>query len=109
MKKLFFIAVGMFAVSAMNAQQKYELTVKEAVDLAFKNVIELKNVQLDYQIQQEKNKEIEGQVYPQVSGTVSANHYLSLPRILFPQSDQPVYDVLIREGLLPSTAHAPPP
>src|SRR6185369_7358040 len=26
-----------------------------------------------------------------------------------PQSDQPAYEVLIREGLLPSTAHAPPP
>lgn len=109
MKKIFFIAGFLFAAIAISAQQKYELTVKEAVDLAFKNVVELKNVQIDYQIQQEKNKEIEGQVYPQLSGSVSANHYLSLPKILFPQSDQSVYDVLIRENLLPPTAQAPPP
>jgi outer membrane protein len=109
MKKLFFIVGGLLTAIVMNAQQKYELTVKEAVDLAFKNVIELKNAQIDYQAQQEKNKEIEGQAYPQLSGAVSANHYLSLPRILFPQSEQPIYDVLIRESLLPSTAQAPPP
>ena len=29
---------------------RYELTVREAVDLAFKNVIELKNANLDYRI-----------------------------------------------------------
>jgi outer membrane protein TolC len=109
MKKLFLIVGCLLTAVIVYAQQKYELTVKEAVDLAFKNVVELKNAQLDYQMQKEKNKEIEGQAYPQVTGAISANHYLQLPSILFPQSDQPFYNVLIREGLLPSTAQAPPP
>lgn len=89
--------------------KRYELTVKEAVDLAFKNVIELKNARLDYRIQEAKNKEILGQALPQVSGNISANRYLQLPKILFPQSEEGIYEVLRRENLLPSTAKAPPP
>jgi hypothetical protein len=41
----------------VQAQQKYELTVKDAVDLAFKNVLELKNAQVDYKIQEALNNE----------------------------------------------------
>ena len=88
---------------------KYELTVKEAVDLAFKNVIELKNANLDYRIQAAKNKEITGQALPQLSGNISSNYYIQLPNILFPQSDESIYEVLRRENLLPSSAQAPPP
>src|SRR6266487_4809950 len=100
-KKFLFIVCLLLVLKATQAQQKYELTVKEAVDLAFKNVVELKNAEIDYKIQKEKNKEIEGQALPQLSGSVSAIHYLQLPKILFPQSDQAIYDVLTREGLLP--------
>lgn len=109
MKKLQIIFCLILLAGALSAQQRYELTVKEAVDLAYKNVVELKNAQLDYKIQQAKNNEIKGQALPQLSGTVSANHYLQLPQILFPQSDQGIYDVLIRENLLPAGTKAPPP
>ena len=87
----------------------YELTVKEAVDLAFKNVLELRNAQLDYRIQEAKNKEIFGQALPQVSGNVGTQYYLQVPKFLFPQSDEGVYSVLRREHLLPASAQAPPP
>lgn len=93
----------------VRAQQKHELTVKEAVDLAWKNVVELKNAQLDYKIQEARNKEILGQALPQISGNVQANHYIKLPTILFPQSEQGIYDVLKREGLVPSTTTPPDP
>src|ERR1043165_1656166 len=108
MKLRLFLALLLPACFAQ-AQQRYELTVKEAVDLAYKNVVEIKNAQLDYKYQEAKNREILGSAYPQLSGTVSANHYLKLPKVLFPQSDQNIYDVLIREGVLPSTAKAPAP
>ena len=99
----------MMLAMVVQAQQKYELTVKEAVDLAYKNVVELKNAQLDYQLQEAKNKEIVGQALPQISGNMQANHYLKLPTILFPQSEQGIYDVLKREGLVPGTVQPPPP
>src|SRR5437764_13257866 len=108
-KRYLLSGILLLAISVAGAQAKYELTVKEAVDLAFKNVVELKNAQLDYQIQEAKNKEIIGQALPQLTGYAGAQYYLKLPVLLFPQSDQGIYDVLIREGLLPSTAKAPAP
>jgi outer membrane protein TolC len=82
------------------AQQRYELTVKEAVELAYKNVVEIKNAQLDYQIQEAKNKEILGSAYPQLSGTAGANYYFRLPAFLFPDaSATSVYSILKQEGV----------
>lgn len=82
------------------AQQRHELTVKEAVDLAFKNVAEIKNARIDYQVQEAKNKEIFGQALPQISGSVQANHYISLPRFLFPDATSTaVYSILKEEGV----------
>src|SRR5215212_3119357 len=109
MKKVLFNSLFLLLAAWVQAQQRYELTVREAVDLAYKNVVELKNAQLDYQIQVAKNGEILGQAFPQLSGNVGANHYLKLPTILFPQSQQGVYDVLTKEGLLPSGTKAPDP
>ncbi|GAC1424861.1 MAG: TolC family protein [Flavisolibacter sp.] len=109
MPKVLFSTLLIISFQAAYCQRKYELSVKEAVDLAYKNVVELKNARLDYKIQQAKNKEILGQALPQINGNVSASYYLLLPQVLFPQSDQNVYNVLIREGLLPSSTKAPAP
>src|SRR5688572_28323734 len=85
---------------SIHAQQRYELTVREAVDLAFKNVIEIKNAQIDYQIQEAQNKELLGKVYPQLTGAVGANHYIKLPGILFPDyTGTAVYKILSEEGV----------
>ena len=93
---LFFLLV----TSVARGQQKYELSVKEAVDLAYKNVIELKNAQIDYKIQEAKNRELLGSAYPQLSGTVGANYYLKLPGILFPDATATaVYSILKEEGV----------
>ena len=52
--KLISVLYFLLMAYAGQGQQKYELTVKEAVDLAWKNVVELKNAQLDYRIQRIK-------------------------------------------------------
>ena len=49
---------------AGKSQQKYEIGVKEAVDIAFKNVADLKNVHLDYKIAVARNKEITAAALP---------------------------------------------
>jgi len=46
--KLLLMACSLLIVASVNAQQRHELTVQEAVDLAFKNVIELKNATKEY-------------------------------------------------------------
>lgn len=112
MKKKTMLLCSLFALflGGLKAQQRYELTVKEAVDLAFKNVVDLKNAQLDIQIQAAQNREISGQALPQLSATVGANRYLSLPKFLFPDASQAaIYAVLIREGLLPNSTKIPNP
>jgi outer membrane protein len=91
------------------SQKRYDLSVKEAVELAFKNVIDVKNAQVDFQIQAAENKEITGQALPQLSATGSINRYLSLPQILFPASQEGIYQVLVNEKLLPPGTKAPPP
>jgi outer membrane protein len=90
-------------------QQKYELTVKEAVDLAFKNVIEIKNAEVDYRIQELVNKEIAGRALPQVSGSVGLQHYIKVPQLLFPQSSAGIYQVLKDENLIPQNTAVPAP
>ncbi len=92
------------------AQHKYELSVKEAVELAFKNVTEVKNATLDVDIQRAQNRQITGQALPQLSGNASVSRYLELPQILFPDGSQAgVYNVLINEGLLPQSTKVPTP
>ena len=100
---LFGLILAGFTVNSQqqNAQpQVYEITAKDAVDIALKNVVALKNAKLDYKISEARNKEITGLALPQVSGSLQGNHYLSLPQIQFPDATElAIYDVLKREGV----------
>jgi outer membrane protein len=80
---MMLMAVLLLISSQLKAQQRYELTVQQAVEMAFKNLTDVKNAQLDYQIQQAQNKEITGRALPQVTGAMGALHYLETPVILF--------------------------
>ncbi|MBK7561686.1 MAG: TolC family protein [Chitinophagaceae bacterium] len=94
---LLFMALS---ATTVKAQQLYTITAKEAVDIAFKNVTELKNAKLDYRIAEARNKEIIGLALPQVSASIQGNHYLTLPLIQFPDATETsIYDVLKKEGV----------
>jgi len=98
------ILVNLFHVN-VNAQQPqqpqiYQITAKDAVDIAFKNLADLKNARLDYKMAEAKNKEITGLALPQITGSAQGNHYLTLPLIQFPDgSEVQIYDVLRQEGV----------
>ena len=99
-----FVILNLFTVNVKAQQpqqpQVYQITAKEAVDIAFKNIADLKNARLDYKIAEAKNKEITGLALPQVTGSFTGNHYLSLPQIQFPDgSEVQIYDVLRTEGV----------
>jgi len=103
------IVLSLFSGVA-SAQSMYELTVKDAVDLAYKNVVELKNAQVDYRIQQAVNKEITGRALPQISANAGTQYYIKLPQILFPNGAQAgSCDVLVKENLLPQSTVIPSP
>ena len=109
MTKGFISSLLLLLTLSVSAQQRYELTVKEAVDLAYKNVIELKNAEIDYRIQEFQNKEIAGRALPQITGNLGIQHYVKLPQILFPQSSAGIYQVLKDENLIPAATPVPPP
>lgn len=109
-KVLFFVLIVLCGSSWATAQKRYELAVSEAVALAFNNLTEVKNAAIDIKLQQAQNKEIFGQALPQVSGVAALNHYLQLPRILFPDASRAgIYSVLVDEGLLPQGTKLPSP
>jgi outer membrane protein len=103
------LSILLLSAVVLQAQQKHVLSVKEAVELAFKNLAEVKNAELDYKIQEAQNEEIFGQALPQVTGNASAAHYIKLPEVLFPQSEEGIYTVLKREGLIGTGVTPPPP
>jgi outer membrane protein TolC len=104
---LFFISM-MVAGSAF-AQQTHSLTVKQAVELAFQNVIDIKNAEIDYRNQEALNTETFGRALPQVSGNIGTNYYLKLPQFLFPNAqDAGIYNILLKENLLPQGTVIPP-
>jgi outer membrane protein TolC len=50
------------------AQERHQLSVKQAVDYAKKNSVQVKNALLDIAIQEQTNREITASAYPQISG-----------------------------------------
>ena len=99
-KRWLLVMIIALCTSTIQAQQRYIITAKDAVDIAFKNVNDIKNAKLDYRIAEARNKEITGLALPQVSGTLQGNHYLTLPLIQFPDATElSIYDVLKREGV----------
>jgi outer membrane protein len=102
MKRFYKIGLVGFLLfgKTISAQQVHQLTVKEAVDIAFNNVADLKNAKLDYKIAEARNKEITGMALPQINGSMQGNHYLVTPLIQFPDGSQvAIYDVLKKEGV----------
>lgn len=103
---LIFLGLNGGAQEQNTQPQVYEITAKEAIDIAFKNVAALKNAKLDYRISEARNKEITGLALPQVTGSLQGNHYLSLPQIQFPDATElAIYDVLKREGVKDATGN----
>src|ERR1043165_4738634 len=100
MKQLMMMITVLLAFTQLKAQQRYELTVKEAVELAFKNLADVKNAELDYQIKQAQNKEVTRQALPHSNGDIGANHYLQLQKILFTDgTGSAIYSILKEEGV----------
>ncbi len=84
MMKLFTVFVLVLFATFVNAQKINSFTVKQAVDYAMQNSVQVKNALLDYQVQKQTNREITAAAYPQLSATGSFNDYLTIPTSLLP-------------------------
>ena len=97
---LLMVAFLLLGINNSIAQKSYKLTAKQAVDLALKNVTDLKNLSIDRELQISKNKEYIAQAMPQVSGSISTQHFFSIPVTLLPDFISPsVYQVLVDNGV----------
>jgi len=65
-------------------KKKYEFSVKESVDFALKNSVQVKNALISINIQQQTNREITAAAYPQINGDVALTDYLKIPVNLLP-------------------------
>lgn len=63
---------------------RHEFSLQQAVDYAKKNNVQVKNALLDVQIQQQTNREVTGNAYPQISGSGSIVYNAKLPVSLVP-------------------------
>lgn len=94
------LALGLVLPIKNEAQEKFRLTATQAAELALKNVVEIKNLQLDKEMQIAKNREYKGQAMPQVNGNVQTQHFFNIPVTLLPDFISPsIYNVLEEEDV----------
>ena len=77
--KLFTVFVIMLFAFGVNAQKTNSFTVQQAVDYAKQNNVQVKNALLDYQVQQQTNREITSAAYPQLSANGTFQNYFNIP------------------------------
>jgi outer membrane protein len=72
------------ALSAQKQPEVHQLSVKEAIDYANKNNLQVRNALLDVQIQLQTNRDITAQALPRITGSANAQDYLKTPISLIP-------------------------
>jgi outer membrane protein len=89
-KAILFIA-ALLPVMAMaqtgrvdTSAQRHEFSIQQAVEYARKNNVQVKNALLDIKVQEETNREVTSQAYPQISGNGSLTYNAKLPVSLVP-------------------------
>ena len=82
--KLFTVFVIMFFAFGVNAQKTNSFTVEQAVAYSKQNNVQVKNALLDYQVQQQTNREITSAAYPQLSANGTFQDFLKIPISLLP-------------------------
>ena len=97
--RIFFTALALLFFVLAKHQTVHDLSLEQALNLALQNAEELKNLQLDVEIQALNNKEVTGMTLPQISGSGQGSYYTNLPQIQFPSSNYPIYQVLQDEGV----------
>ena len=93
------LLLTIFAIPAI-AQQRYEFSVRQAVDFAMRNSVQVKNALIDISVQEQTNRELTGAAYPQINGNIGATYFPKVPVQSFPNFiAQGTYAVLEEEGV----------
>lgn len=100
-KKAITGLAGVIAGFAAVAQDTtFRMSVKEAVDYAAKNSVQVRNALIGIDLQRQTNKEITAAAYPQLTGNAGANYYPNVAIQTFPNFiAAAAYGVLVQEGV----------
>lgn len=86
--------------SQAGAQQRHELSAKDAVEYAKKNSAQVKNALLDIKIQEQVNREVTAAALPNISGSAGINYFPNVAVQTFPNFiAMGTYGVLVQEGV----------
>lgn len=100
LSKWFGLLLTIVTCSTVNAQEKHEFTIKQAVDYATKNSSQVKNALIGIQIQQQTNREITAAALPNLTGSIDVTYFPKVPVQSFPNFiSQATYGVLTDEGV----------
>jgi outer membrane protein TolC len=77
------IVLASMATPAL-AQEKHAFTVQQAVEYAKKNSVQVKNMLLDVKIQEETNRQVTSNAYPQLSGRIGTTYNPNIAVQSFP-------------------------
>lgn len=80
---IFLILITLLAKLSL-AQQTHEFSLQQALDYAQKNNVQVKNALLDVKLQQEVNREVTANAYPQINGNGQLTYNAALPASLVP-------------------------
>lgn len=82
------------------AQERHEFSVRQSVDYAVKNSVQVKNALLDVKIQDQTNREITAAAFPQLNANLGSTYYPNVAVQSFPNFiAQGTYGVLQAEGV----------
>ena len=94
---LFF---AFFTVFTVEAQERHELSIQQAVEYARKNSVPVKNALIGIQLQKQQNREITAAAFPQINGNMGANYNPNVTVQQFPNFiAAATYGVLESEGV----------
>jgi outer membrane protein len=100
---LSLLAVSVYAKAQQQIQQslvKHEFTAQQTVEYAVKNNVQVKNALLDYQIQEQTNRNITSAAYPQLAANFGTTYYPNVAVQSFPNFIAAgTYGVLAAEGV----------
>ena len=82
------------------AQERHEFSVRQSVDYAVKNSVQVKNALLDVKIQDQTNRELTAAAFPQLNANLGSTYYPNVAVQSFPNFiAQGTYGVLQAEGV----------
>ncbi len=77
------LLIASFQTFAQNSSS-HAFSIKECVDYAHKNNVQVRNALLNVQVQNQTNRDITAAALPTITGNISGNDYLTIPTSLLP-------------------------